>query len=138
MFCKLEHVIVCCSEMKRSVAFYRDVLGFPVKLESPEWTEFHCGGVMLALRLAAPSEKEKPEKEKKKKEKDAEQRQRDPGRAGEARLGFEVLDLEKFYQEKMERGAVFSLAPTATDSGRKQAVLLDPDGLPISVTEEIR
>ncbi len=135
MLCKLEHVIVCCSEMKRSVAFYRDVLGFPVKLESPEWTEFHCGGVMLALRLAAPSEKEKPEKEKKEEEV---QRQRGPDRAGEARLGFEVLDLEKFYQEKMERGAVFSLVPTATDSGRKRAVLLDPDGLPISVTEEIR
>ena len=126
MLCKLEHVIICCSEMKRSVAFYREVLGFPVRLESPDWTEFHCGGVKLALRLAAQSEMEK------------EQRQRGLERAGEARLGFEVLDLEKFFQEKKERGAEFFLAPTATDSGRKRAVLLDPDGLPISVTEEIR
>lgn len=125
MLCKLEHVIICCSEMKRSVAFYRDVLGFPVKLESPEWTEFHCGGVKLALRLAATSEKE-------------DRRQRHGSdRAGEAHLGFEVLDVEKFFQEKKQRGAVFSLPPATADSGRKRAVLLDPDGLPIRVTEEI-
>lgn len=126
MLCKLEHVIVCCSEMKRSVAFYRDVLGFPVKLESPEWTEFHCGGVQLALRLAATSEKE-----------DHQQRH-GPDRTGEACLSFEVLDIEKFFQEKKQRGAVFSLPPATTDSGRKRAVLLDPDGLPLWVTEEIR
>ncbi len=125
MLCKLEQVIVCCAEMKRSVAFYRDVLGFPVKLESPEWTEFHCGGVKLALRLAVSSEKE------------GQNRQEGPDRAGEARLGFEVLDIEKFFQEKTQRGAVFSILPATTDSGRKRAVLLDPDGLPISVTEEI-
>ena len=125
MLCKLEHVIVCCSEMKRSVAFYRDVLGFPVKLESPEWTEFHCGGVTLALRLAATPEKE------------ADRQRHGPDRAGEARLGFEVLDIEKFFQEKKQRGAVFSLPPATTDSGRKRAVLSDPDGLPSWVTEEI-
>ena len=53
-------------------------------------------------------------------------------------LGFEVLDVEKFFQEKKQRGAVFSLPPATADSGRKRAVLLDPDGLPIRVTEEIR
>ena len=126
MLCKLEHVIVYCSDMKRSVAFYRDVLGFPVKLESPEWTEFHCGGVTLALSLAATSETAQK------------QRQHGQDRAGEARLGFEVLDIEKYYQEKKERGAVFSLPPTVENFGRKRAVLLDPDCLPIWVTEEIR
>ena len=126
MLCKLEQVIICCSEMKRSAAFYRDVLGFPVKRESAEWTEFHCGGVTLALRLAATSEAAQN------------QRQHSQDRAGEARLSFEVLDIEKFFQEKKERGAVFSLPPATTDSRRKRAVLLDPDGLPISVTEEVR
>ena len=126
MLCKLEHVIIGCSEMKRSVAFYRDVLGFPVKRESAEWTEFHCGGVTLALRFTATSE--------------AAQNQRQHGqeRAGEAHLSFEVLDIEKFFQEKKERGAVFSVPPSTTNSRRKRAVLLDPDGLPISVTEEVR
>ena len=126
MLCKLEHVIICCSEMKRSAIFYRDVLGFPVKRESAEWTEFHCGGVTLALRLAAISETAQN------------QRQHGQDLAGEAHLDFEVLDIEKFFQEKKERGAVFSLPPATTDSRRKRAVLLDPDGLPISVTEKIR
>ena len=35
--------------MKRGVAFYKDVLGVPMKFDSPEWTEFDMHGVTLAL-----------------------------------------------------------------------------------------
>ena len=43
-------VFVC--DMKRSVSFYRDVLGLPPKFESPGWTEFATEGATLALHLA--------------------------------------------------------------------------------------
>ena len=33
MLMLLSHVIVYVADMKRSVAFYRDLLGFPVKME---------------------------------------------------------------------------------------------------------
>jgi catechol 2,3-dioxygenase-like lactoylglutathione lyase family enzyme len=34
----LGYVIVFVSDMDKSVAFYRDVLGFPVKHQSHKWT----------------------------------------------------------------------------------------------------
>ncbi|PJF32830.1 MAG: glyoxalase, partial [Phototrophicales bacterium] len=33
---RINYVIVFVSEMKRSVLFYRDILGLPLKFESPE------------------------------------------------------------------------------------------------------
>jgi lactoylglutathione lyase len=131
MLMRLQYAIVYCSDMRRSIAFYRDQLGFPVKRESPEWTELHCGPVTLALHLAKPSPNNpKPG--------DATQQAADPPASGQAQLSFEVLDLDAFYREKKEKGVEFALPPTPQEFGAKLAVLLDPDGLPISVTEVIR
>ena len=38
--------------MKRSVSFYRDVIGLPLKFESPGWTEFATDGATLALHAS--------------------------------------------------------------------------------------
>ena len=46
------YVIVFVSDMDKSIAFYRDVLGFPVKHQSHKWTEFGTGETTLALHLA--------------------------------------------------------------------------------------
>jgi len=124
MLMRLQYAIVYCSDMRRSIAFYRDQLGFPVKRESPEWTEFHCGPVTLALHIAKPAQK-KPWN-------------RHETGSGQSELSFEVLDLDAFYREKKEKGGEFALPPTPQEFGAKLAVLLDPDGLPISVTEVIR
>ncbi|MGH9786281.1 MAG: VOC family protein [Terriglobia bacterium] len=124
MLMRLQYAIVYCSDMRRSIAFYRDQLGFPIKRESPEWTEFHCGPVTLALHLAKPG--------------DAARQAADPPAPGQAQLSFEVLDLNAFFREKKEKGVEFTLPPTPQEFGAKLAVLLDPDGLPISVTEPIR
>lgn len=37
------------SEMERSVAFYRDVLGLPLEFSSPHWSQFNVGGIKLGL-----------------------------------------------------------------------------------------
>lgn len=131
MLMRLQYAIVYCSDMKRSLAFYRDQLGFPVKRESPEWSEFHCGPVTLALHIAEPAPKKPWVGE-------ANRHLDDVSVAGQAQLSFEVLDLEAFYREKKEKGVEFALPPTLQEFGAKLAVLLDPDGLPISVTEVIR
>ena len=127
MLMLLSHVIVYVSDMQRSIRFYRDQLGFPVKMESPDWTELHSGRTTLALHIAAPGERSTKIL---------------PGDAhigpGEAHIGIEVLDLEKFYEEKKAQGVPFKMPPTMQDFGRKMAVMSDPDGLPISVTEELR
>ena len=37
---RVSYSIVFVSDMNRAVSFYRDVMGLPLKFESPEWTEF--------------------------------------------------------------------------------------------------
>ncbi len=40
MFSQIDYTMVIVSDMQRSVEFYRDKLGIPLKFQSPEWTEF--------------------------------------------------------------------------------------------------
>ncbi len=40
MSAKLSHIIEFVDDMNRAVAFYRDVIGLPLKFQSPEWSEF--------------------------------------------------------------------------------------------------
>jgi len=49
---RLNYAIVFVSDMKRAVSFYRDVLGLPLRFDSPGWTEFATEGATLALHLA--------------------------------------------------------------------------------------
>ena len=44
---RVNYAIVLVSDMKRSVTFYRDVLGLPLKFETPGWTEFSTDGATL-------------------------------------------------------------------------------------------
>lgn len=37
---RVNYAIVFVSDMRRSVSFYRDTIGLPLRFESPEWTEF--------------------------------------------------------------------------------------------------
>ena len=53
---RVSYAIVFVSDMNRSVEFYRDVFGLPVKFETPGWTEFATDGATLALHASdAPS-----------------------------------------------------------------------------------
>jgi lactoylglutathione lyase len=40
MFDRLGAAILLVGKMERSAAFYRDILGMKIKLESPDWVEF--------------------------------------------------------------------------------------------------
>ncbi len=46
------HVLVFVKNMKKSVAFYRDTLGWPCLYESDCWTEFRTEGATVALHHA--------------------------------------------------------------------------------------
>ncbi|MPZ50162.1 MAG: hypothetical protein GEU75_12845 [Dehalococcoidia bacterium] len=61
MLKKLETLIVYVQEMPRAVAFYRDVLGLPLEMESPGWSQFDIGGgVALGLHRAMSEAKAAP------------------------------------------------------------------------------
>ena len=126
MFKRADYVMVTVSDMSRSVAFYKDILGIPLKYESKDWTEFDTGATKLALhgggkpRGSAPGE---------------------PGKsyAGDCSFGFSVPDLDSVYRELRAKGARFVMPPTRRDGeGIKLAVCLDPDGLPVFFSEEAR
>ena len=46
---KVGYVILYSRDVEKSAAFYRDRLGIPVKMASPEWTELATEGFTLAL-----------------------------------------------------------------------------------------
>jgi lactoylglutathione lyase len=124
MFNKVDYVMVTVSDMGRSVEFYRDKLGVPLKFESPDWTEFQTGATTLALhgggKPQPPSSDFGP-------------------KAGACSIGFNVPNLDQAYEELKAKGVRFVMPPKLQEGeGIKLAVCIDPDGLPVSFAESIR
>ena len=46
---QIGYVILYVRDVEKSAAFFRDALGIPVKMASPEWTELGTEGTTLAL-----------------------------------------------------------------------------------------
>jgi predicted enzyme related to lactoylglutathione lyase len=46
---ELTEVVVYVSDMRRAIAFYRDMLGLEPEFESEHWTTFRTGACTLAL-----------------------------------------------------------------------------------------
>lgn len=121
MFSKVDYVMVIVSDMGRSVAFYRDLLGLALKFESPGWSEFETGGTTLALHPGEPATSgASPAKLA----------------AGTCSLGFSVPNVDNTYAELCKRGVHFATPPTdRPNEGIRLAVCVDPDGLAISFAE---
>ncbi len=117
---RVNYAIVFVSDMGRSVAFYRDLLGLPLRFESPGWSEFATEGATLALHASdSPAMSEK---------------RADLERAGSCRPGLSVPDLDEFHQ-KMVANSVPCIQEPQTVFGARLAQYSDPDGLSISVGE---
>ena len=114
--------MVMVSDMDRSVRFYRDTLGLKLRFQSPDWTEFDAGSSTLALHgggVPAPP----PEKER---------------YAGRASIGFGVENVDKVFEELKSKGVRVVMPPTQRPSeGVRLAVVLDPDGLPLSISQTV-
>jgi catechol 2,3-dioxygenase-like lactoylglutathione lyase family enzyme len=123
MFRKVDYVMLMVSNMKRSVKFYRDTLGLPLKFESPEWTEFKTGATTFALHGGARRAKKAKKSE---------------ALAGSCFIGFSVGNVDKTYKDLRARGVRFTMKPEAREGEPiKLAVGLDPDGHPISFAQHI-
>jgi lactoylglutathione lyase len=120
---RVKYAIVFVSDMKRAVSFYRDVMGLPMRFESPGWTEFATEGATLALHA---TETTNPE---------TDNLQRLP--AGGCRPGLSVPNLDEFHKRMLERNVRCIQEPTPI-FGARVAQYIDPDGLVISVGEERR
>jgi lactoylglutathione lyase len=125
MFNQIDYTMIVVSDMDRSVEFYRDKLGIPLKFQSPEWTEFATGATTLALHGGGVPAKGPP--------------QGDPSkRAGACSIGFNVENVDKTYEELQAKGIRFVMPPTQREGeGIRLAVAIDPDGLPVSFAQVI-
>lgn len=118
-----DYVMINVSDMGRSIAFYRDRLGLPLKFESPGWSEFATGTTTIALHhVERPASKEGA--------------QGGAPQAGTCTIGFSVADLDATHVELTRRGVPFVMPPTSQPAeGIRLAVCVDPDGLAISFAQ---
>jgi catechol 2,3-dioxygenase-like lactoylglutathione lyase family enzyme len=117
---RLNYVVIFVTDMARAVAFYRDVIGLPLRFQSPGWSEMALDGAMLALHTGTP----------------APAREGAEGimTAGQCRPDFGVSDLDAFHARMTERNVDIVRAPREV-FGARSALYRDPDGIVISVTE---
>ena len=108
---KIDYVIVFVNDMQRSVEFYRDVLGYPLRFQSPGWTEFATEGATLALHPKGSVP------------------------AGVCQPGLVVENLDEFHGRMQAHGVKCLQPPRTEDFGGRLALYADPDGLPFSVGE---
>ena len=125
MFNQIDYTMVIVSDMERSIEFYRDKLGIPLKFQSPDWTEFLTGTTTLALHGGGIPRQAKGGSA----DKDA----------GTCSIGFNVEDVDKTYNELRAKGINFVMPPTQREGeGIKLAVCIDPDGLPVPLPVDFR
>ncbi len=117
MFNKIGAIILLVADLKRSIEFYRDVLGMQLKQESEDWVEFSKGSsTVLALHPARKSSRKKTQK-----------------RAG-ILVGFNVSDLQYVCRDLESKKVKFYKKETEEAFG-KHAIIEDPDGHLISLVE---
>lgn len=51
----LDYTILLCRNIKETRAFYKDVLGFAIEVDSEKWVSFRVGAILLALKPRGPS-----------------------------------------------------------------------------------
>jgi catechol 2,3-dioxygenase-like lactoylglutathione lyase family enzyme len=113
-FRKISAVVLLVSNVKRSINFYKNILGLPVKKQSKDWTEFFNDGTVLALHPA---------------------KKKDELKSGSSMLiGFMVNDLDFSVKQLKKKKVKFFKQPKKEPFG-KHTIILDPDGHLISIAE---
>jgi lactoylglutathione lyase len=113
-FRKVGAVILLVSNMEKSVKFYHDTLGLPIKTMSEDWTELFNNDTVLALHPA---------------------RKKSNLKTGSGILvGFEVSDLDSTMKSLKHKKVKLFKKPREEPFG-KHAILQDPDGHLISIAQ---
>ena len=122
LFTKVGTVILLVSNMERSVKFYKEVLGLPVKTktQSPDWVEFFNRETTLSLHAL-------------KKGKGSNKVDSKDTKLGTGTLvGFMVSDIDSTVQFLKENNVRFFKEPREEPFGM-HAIVEDPDGHLISI-----
>lgn len=114
MIMRIHNAHLPVRDMSRAVAFYRDVLGLPVRFESPYWAEFDVAGFTLGLQFVGEADT--------------------PGQGG-ATLDFEVNEIAPAIARLEAQGAAF-VATVLDQPFGKLAKFRDPDGNLLGLFEQ--
>ncbi|RLE28358.1 bleomycin resistance protein [Candidatus Acetothermia bacterium] len=114
MIRRIWDVTLTVADLSRAVAFYRDVLGLPLKYRFPDYAGFDLGGVELGLKTWGGME---------------------PPRNGEPVVNFLVDDVDRACRGLSARGVKFTKDPEDTPWGSRIALFRDPDGNTLQLTQ---
>ena len=116
MLNKIEGITLLVSDLKRSIEFYRDILGLRVNKESENKIEFSrkdSTNTKLILELDSKSNQ---------------------NNKNSVIITFSVSDLNTVYNNLTEKKVNFH-KKLSDDASGKNTIILDPDGYLISLTE---
>ena len=118
MAIKFDSIVLVVSDIQRSIEFYRDKLGMPVKYKSKGFVALDAGIVPLQLEaLNQATEMFGAE---------AVLAEQEAGRR--LALTVRVEDVDATYRELKDKGVRFIKAPTDMPWGHRNADFVDPDG----------
>ena len=122
---RLGYVILFVSDLNRSVAFYRDVIGVPFRLEGDGYVEFATRGARFGLY------------DRNRLEELTGQGAELPGAPG-GEVVFLVEDVDAEAARLRAAGAAILSGPVDRDWGHRTLHVLDPDGFVVELAEEIQ
>jgi len=120
---RLGYAILFVSDLERSIAFYRDVIGLPFRFATESYAEFETAGAKFALfvrsRLPELIGKEAPAGEA-------------PWPQGE--VAFFVDDVDSEHDRLTQAGVIVLAPPTDRPWGERTLHVADPDGYVVELT----
>lgn len=138
-----DHTCYTVKDMKRSLAFYRDLLGFEIIHERPEVTTGYFreiigfpDSIVHAVLLSIPGSDHKLELFQYLRPAGVEQ-DLTPNNPGSSHIAYHVDDLVPMYEQLKMDGCTFISEPVFLDEGPNKGgwalYMYDPDGTPIEL-----
>jgi lactoylglutathione lyase len=116
---RVGNVILAVKDLAKSVSFYNEIIGLPIKQQRKSWVDLGSKGALISLHPASESSPHS-------------------GTSIEngIAIGFLVGDLQSSLEELKSKGVKIHREMEEKDAG-KNAVILDPDDYMISLFEPI-
>ncbi|KUP04520.1 glyoxalase [Bacillus coahuilensis m2-6] len=123
---KLGYIILYVENIEKSITFYRDMLGFPVKMQVESYTEFDTGATTLAIntRESVRNLTDLPIPFGKRTEQTSE-------------IGLVTEDVEGLIEQLRSQDVPILLEPVQKPWGQTVAYVSDPDGHFIEICSPI-